>query len=131
MEDVVGSNTSCYVGSFTKDYSEMLAAGQAEEIPLYYGIGTGTAILSNRISWFFDLRGPSISIDTACSSSLVALHLGCQSLRTGESTMVSQGKSNEALTWTDSENIVYCWRREYYSGTGCDVGNDFFAFPKS
>ena len=39
MEDIVGSNTSCYVGSFTKDYSEMLAAGQAEEIPLYYGIG--------------------------------------------------------------------------------------------
>lgn len=103
MEDVVGSNTSCYVGSFIKDYSEMLAAGQAEEIPLYYGIGTGTAILSNRISWFFDLRGPSISIDTACSSSLVALHLGCQSLRTGESTMVSQNSSNAPPTLTDDE----------------------------
>ena len=90
MEDIVGSNTSCYVGSFTKDYSEMLAAGNAEDLPLYYGIGTGTAILSNRISHFFDLRGPSISIDTACSSSLVALHLGCQSLRTGESEMVNR-----------------------------------------
>jgi acyl transferase domain-containing protein len=64
-------------------------AADQEDLPLYYGIGTGTAILSNRISWFFDLRGPSISIDTACSSALVALHLGCQSLRTGESKTVS------------------------------------------
>ena len=87
MENLVGSDTSCYVGSFSKDYSELMAADQ-EDLPLYYGIGTGTAILSNRVSWFFDFRGPSISIDTACSSALVALHLGCQSLRTGESKMV-------------------------------------------
>lgn len=88
MEDIVGSNTSCYVGSFTRDYPEMVASDR-ENLPLYHGIGAGDAILSNRISWFFDLRGPSISIDTACSSSLVALHLGCQSLRTGESEMVT------------------------------------------
>lgn len=44
--------------------------------------------MSNRISWFFNLKGPSISLDTACSSSMSALHLGCQSLRTGETTMV-------------------------------------------
>jgi len=88
MEDVVGSNTSCYVGSFTKDYGDMLASGRGEDAPLYFGIGTGTAILSNRISWFFDFKGPSISVDTACSSSLVALHLACQSIRAGESEMV-------------------------------------------
>ena len=83
----MGSDTSVYVGSFSKDYSEMMAADQ-ENLPLYFGVGTGTAILSNRVSWFFDLKGPSISIDTACSSALVALHLGCQSLRTGESKTV-------------------------------------------
>ena len=96
MESLAGSDTSCYVGSFSKDYTEMMAADQ-EDLPLYYGIGTGTAILSNRISWFFDLRGPSISIDTACSSALVALHLGCQSLRTRESKTSIVGGVNFML----------------------------------
>ena len=96
MEDLVGSDTSVYVGSFSKDYSEMMAADQ-EDLPLYYGTGTGTAILSNRISWFFDFHGPSISIDTACSSALVALYLGCQSLRVGESKTAIVGGVNFML----------------------------------
>ena len=41
-------------------------------------------MLSNRLSYFFNLKGPSITIDTACSASLVALHLACQSLKAGE-----------------------------------------------
>ena len=87
MEDIIGSNTSCYVGCFTKDYSDMLAR-DVEDGTMYHATGNGSAILSNRLSWFYDLKGPGLSLDTACSSSLVALHLACQSLRTGESTMV-------------------------------------------
>ncbi|PKX97535.1 type I polyketide synthase [Aspergillus novofumigatus IBT 16806] len=96
LEDVVGSKTSCYIGCFTRDYSDMLACDR-ENLPLYHGTGTGSAIMSNRISWYFDLKGPSISLDTACSSSLVALHLGCQSLRTGESEMSIVGGTNLIL----------------------------------
>lgn len=87
MEDVTGSNTSCFTGCFTNDYGVLVAADR-EDYPLYLSTGTGAAIMSNRISWFYDLKGPSVSLDTACSSSMVALHLACQSLRTGESKMV-------------------------------------------
>ncbi|OBT66706.1 Type I Iterative Polyketide synthase (PKS) [Pseudogymnoascus sp. 23342-1-I1] len=96
MEDVAGSKTSCYVGCFTRDYSDMLACDR-EDLPLYSGTGTGSAIMSNRISWFFDMKGPSISLDTACSSSMVALHLACQSIRTGESEMSVVGGTNLIL----------------------------------
>ncbi|KAL9112623.1 MAG: hypothetical protein Q9227_003194 [Pyrenula ochraceoflavens] len=44
-------------------------------------------MLSNRLSHFYDLRGPSITIDTACSSGLVATHMGCQTIRSGEAKM--------------------------------------------
>ena len=43
--------------------------------------GGALSIIANRLSYFLDLRGPSVTVDTACSSSLVALHLACQSLR--------------------------------------------------
>lgn len=49
--------------------------------------GNSRADIANRLSYFFNLRGPSVSVDTACSTSLVGLHLGCQSLRTGDSKM--------------------------------------------
>jgi acyl transferase domain-containing protein len=60
-------------------------------------IGNGTAMMSNQISHFFDLRGPSMTIDTGCSASMVALHLACQSIRNGESRIALVGGSNILL----------------------------------
>ncbi|RYP74561.1 hypothetical protein DL769_003988 [Monosporascus sp. CRB-8-3] len=93
LEKVAGSNTSVYVGVFGKDYAEMLSR-DPENAPVYTATGNGFAILSNRISYFFDLKGPSVTLDTACSASLTALHLACQSLRTGESKMAIVGGTN-------------------------------------
>jgi acyl transferase domain-containing protein len=63
------------------------------ELPIRHAAtGKAASMLANKISWFFDFRGPSIRIDTACSASLNALHLARQSLQTGESDMVN-------LTW--------------------------------
>ena len=63
----------------------------------YVSVGTGTAMLANRLSWFYDLRGPSISLDTACSSSMIALHLAVESMRNGESDMSIVGGCNLML----------------------------------
>ena len=87
MDQTVGSRTAVYVGSSARDY-EALQARDPEIPARYLGTGIGTALLANRVSWFYDLKGPSISLDTACSSSLSAMHLACQSLKSHESDMV-------------------------------------------
>jgi 3-oxoacyl-(acyl-carrier-protein) synthase/acyl carrier protein len=60
--------------------------------------GNDTSILAARISYFLNLKGPSIAINTACSSSLVAVHLACQSLRTGECELAIAGGVHVATT---------------------------------
>lgn len=97
LSKVSGSKTSCYVGCFTKDYEEMQRRDM-ELAPKYQSTGASQTMLSNRLSYFFNLKGPSVSLDTACSSGLVAVHLACQSLQTGESTMAVAGGSNLILS---------------------------------
>ncbi|KAK2025345.1 ketoacyl-synt-domain-containing protein [Colletotrichum zoysiae] len=83
MEDLAGSQTGVYAGSMTDDYAHISAADEFD-LPQNSASGISRAMLANRVSWFFNLHGPSITLDTACSSSLYALHLACQSLRLGE-----------------------------------------------
>lgn len=96
IETLAGSDTSCYVGCFTRDFHEMLMR-DAETAPMYAGTGTGFSLLSNRISWFYDFHGPSLTLDTACSSSLVGLHLACQGIRSGESKVAVVSGANLIL----------------------------------
>lgn len=72
-----------YVGASSIDYTSILQK-DVDDIPIYHATGISANILSNRISYVFNLKGTSITMDTACSSSLVALHLACNSLRNGE-----------------------------------------------
>lgn len=55
------------------------------QYPKYSVTGAGNAIISNRISYLYNLHGPSVTIDTACSSSLVCFHMASESLQSGES----------------------------------------------
>ena len=97
IEAIAGTQTGCFVGNFTTDYREMLFR-DPDAAPLYTVTGTGTSLVSNRVSWFYDLKGPSFTVNTACSSSLVALHQACQSLRSGDSRMAIVGGSNLILS---------------------------------
>lgn len=53
--------------------------------------------LANRVSYCFNLKGPSLSLDTACSSALYAIHLACDSLRRGECETALAGAVNLSL----------------------------------
>ncbi|KAL4965980.1 uncharacterized protein BDV14DRAFT_199431 [Aspergillus stella-maris] len=86
LDEVAGSQTSVFCGSFTNDYNSTITK-DLEYYPKYTITGTGNSILSNRISYFYNLHGASATIDTACSSSLVCFHLGNQTLQSGEASM--------------------------------------------
>lgn len=69
LERLKGSDTSVFVAEFTRDYDRM-ANKDLSQLHLLHVTGKGDAILSNRISYLFDLRGPSLTIDTGCVSVL-------------------------------------------------------------
>ncbi|KAI0166917.1 hypothetical protein GGR52DRAFT_581678 [Hypoxylon sp. FL1284] len=97
IEDAAGSAMGCYMACCVRDYAAIRAI-DPDDYPRYEANGSmGTAMIANRISWYFDIKGPSISLDTACSSSLVALHLACQSIRSGETKSALVGATNLIL----------------------------------
>ncbi len=92
------SPTAVFIGSFMYDYLCMQTASeQRDQINPYVSMGTSVCSLANRISYDFNLTGPSVSLDTACSASLTALHLACQSVWNGEAEMAIAGGVNLML----------------------------------
>ncbi|EFQ34698.1 AMP-binding enzyme [Colletotrichum graminicola] len=91
-----GSDTAVYVGLMCGDYENILLR-DIDSAPRYQATGVGRSIMANRISYIWDLHGPSMTIDTACSSSLVALHQGVQALRLGETQLAVVAGSNLLL----------------------------------
>ncbi|MBF0119031.1 MAG: SDR family NAD(P)-dependent oxidoreductase [Desulfobacterales bacterium] len=82
-KSISNKNVSVFVGAVRGDYPAKIDAQSF--------LGNSNSILAARISYFLNLKGPSIPIDTACSSSLVAIHLACQSLISRESEMAIAG----------------------------------------
>ena len=114
LEDIAGTKTGVFCGHFTNDYRDMVIR-DPEIAPKYTTTGTCKTSLANRISWLFDLKGPSFSLDTACSSSLVAFHLACQSLRTGESDIAIVGGVSLLL---NPEMFMYFSNQNFLSPDG-------------
>lgn len=97
MHRYSGSNVGVFAGVMTADYDTL---SQRDELSAsqYYATGNARSIISNRVSYFFNFRGPSMTIDTACSSSLVALHQAVLSLRAGEIPMACVTGVNLMIT---------------------------------
>ncbi|WP_331709238.1 MULTISPECIES: SDR family NAD(P)-dependent oxidoreductase [unclassified Sphingomonas] len=84
---IEGRRCGVYAGQNGEDYRGFCRG----EVPAQAMWGNAAAILSARIAYYLNLKGPAITIDTACSSSLVAVHLACQALRLGEVDMAIAG----------------------------------------
>ncbi|MGW1131212.1 SDR family NAD(P)-dependent oxidoreductase [Streptomyces griseoluteus] len=90
-----GGNVGVFVGSMYDEYQlygateQALAAGRA--------IPGNAANIANRVSYFCDWQGPSLTVKTMCSSSLTALHLACLSLQAGDCEVAVAGGVNLSL----------------------------------
>ena len=80
---LAGSDIAVYVGMSGFDYGQG-ALDDLASMTAHSMTGNTLSVAANRLSYVFDLHGPSLAVDTACSSSLVALHHACNSLRSGE-----------------------------------------------
>ncbi|SKB12431.1 hypothetical protein PL11201_360002 [Planktothrix sp. PCC 11201] len=89
-----GSSCAVFAGCSATNYGvkEGERAGYVS-----YTMTNSEAILPARVSYFLDLKGPSIPINTACSSSLVAIHLACEQLRSGQSDMALAGGASTLI----------------------------------
>ncbi len=98
LDKLSGSKTGVFIGISSHDYGEISTTHtERANIGGSTNLGNAGSIASNRISYIFNLKGPSFSIDSACSSSLNALHVACRSIWSGEADAVIAGGVNIIL----------------------------------
>jgi acyl transferase domain-containing protein len=104
LDQVAGTRTAVFMGIMWPDYAKLLAENPAQ-LAGYATSGIGFALAANRISYVFDLRGPSVSLDVQCASSLIAVSLAASSIWSEEAEMALAGGVNLILT-ADSDMMM-------------------------
>ncbi|EUA24898.1 thiolase, N-terminal domain protein [Mycobacterium xenopi 3993] len=107
-----GEAVGVFIGVSVNDYSFLAMSDPTVTHP-YAITGTAHSIVANRVSYFYDFRGPSVAVDTACSSSLVAAHQAVQALRSGECDVAVAGGVNALITpviTVGFDEVGGCWR---------------------
>ncbi len=94
--DLKGGSVGVFIGSSASDYMLLASVDPSGAHP-YALTGTSSAVIANRVSYFYDFHGPSVTLDTACSSSLVAVHQAVRALRGGEADVALAGGVNMLL----------------------------------
>ena len=93
-----GQPVGVYMGIFLDEYWDLQRYAAPSQVGMHTNTGGTLSIAANRISFFLDLKGPSIAVDTACSSSLTAIHLACRDIQAGTCTAALAGGVNLLLT---------------------------------
>jgi acyl transferase domain-containing protein len=104
FERVAGTRTAVFMGIMWPDFAKLLAENP-EQLTGYVTSGVGFALAANRISYTFDLRGPSVSLDVQCASSLIAVCLAASSIWSGEAALALAGGVNLILA-ADSDVMM-------------------------
>ncbi|MDN5202950.1 SDR family NAD(P)-dependent oxidoreductase [Fulvivirgaceae bacterium BMA10] len=98
LENFSGTKTAVFMGVFMNDYWDVQTSSlQREQISPHVPMGVSLTSIANRLSYVYNLKGPSVTLDTACSSSLVGVHLACRSIWSGESELALAGGVNIIL----------------------------------
>lgn len=100
LYEMEGTDTGVFVGVMSNDYLRHQTADEYQRMDRYTGTGSGYCMIANRISYQFNLHGPSMAIDSACSSSLIATFTACQSLWTHQCSLALAGGVNLILSPT-------------------------------
>ncbi len=98
LNDLSDSRTSVFIGISAHDYGDIQNTPQERvNIGPHTNVGSAMCIAANRISYFYNLKGPSFALDTACSSSLNAIHLACRTIWEGDADSAFAGGVNSIL----------------------------------
>ncbi|KAK0732344.1 hypothetical protein B0T21DRAFT_412523 [Apiosordaria backusii] len=100
-----GKRIGCYVGTFGQDWFEMQSRDTQEAGP-YRITGTEDFLLANRISYEYDLKGPSFMVKTACSSSLICLDLATKAIQNGDISSAIVGGSNLIMNMSMTQALA-------------------------
>lgn len=100
LDRLRGSNTGVFLGISTTDYLhlQIKARPDLKEFNAWSSLGSAHSVAANRLSYVFDLHGPSFAVDTACSSSLTAMDAAIRSLRNGDCDLAIAGGVNVILS---------------------------------
>ncbi len=96
---LAGRSVGTFLGAYSHDYEQLILRGlPLREIDPFLGTGNALSTAAGRLAYFFDFRGPTLTIDTACSSSGSALYAACQSLKDGSSEVALAAAVNLMLS---------------------------------
>lgn len=101
---LAGSRTGVFMGVCHWDYAELIEK-HLTLLDAYTPTGIAFSVIANRVSHFFDLRGPSVTNDTACAASLVSIHDAVRALHSGDCDMALAGGVN--LAWSPNHFIAF------------------------